>query len=130
MFTKLLKYRNHYVLHSEVRNVGLKQLSQDTFACELDAVKALSKLSKKFKYHRIDKTEAIKVKLDQVDEKQEKCYKILATYVEDEDKINRERCSAGRFIIATNILESKELSNDSMISEYKAQQSCVSAACR
>jgi len=32
--------------------------------------------------------------------------------------------SAGRFIIATNVLDSKELSDDSMLSEYKAQQSC------
>ncbi len=32
--------------------------------------------------------------------------------------------SAGRFILATNILEEKQLSNDEMISEYKAQQSC------
>ena len=76
----------------------------------------------------IKKTEVIKVRLERVDENQENCYKILATYIEDEDKINRERCSAGRFIIATNILESKELSNDSMISEYKAQQSCVRGA--
>ena len=109
---------------SEKTKRELKQLSQDTFACESDAVKALSKVSKKFKYHRIDKTEVIKVELGQINEKQESCYKILATYIEDEDKIKKERCSAGRFIIATNLLESKELSNDSMISEYKAQQSC------
>ena len=32
--------------------------------------------------------------------------------------------SAGRFILATNILEKESLSNDDMISEYKAQQSC------
>lgn len=102
----------------------LKQLSQEKFACEADAVKALSKLSKKLKYHRIDKTEVVEVKLDRIDVKQEKSYKILATHVKDENKINKERCSAGRFIIATSILESKELSNDSMISEYKAQQSC------
>jgi transposase len=31
---------------------------------------------------------------------------------------------AGRFIIATNILKPSELSPDSMLSEYKAQQSC------
>ena len=118
---KLLK---KIIKASEKTKRELKQLSQDTFACESDAVKALSKLSKKFKYHRIDKTEVIKVELGQVNEKQESCYKILATYIEDEDKIKKERCSAGRFIIATNLLESKELSNDSMISEYKAQQSC------
>jgi transposase len=43
---------------------------------------------------------------------------------EDERKINTESLSAGRFIIATNVLDSKELSNDSMLSEYKAQQCC------
>ena len=32
--------------------------------------------------------------------------------------------SAGRFILATNILDEKSLSNDDMLSEYKAQQSC------
>jgi transposase len=32
--------------------------------------------------------------------------------------------SAGRFIIATNILSEKELSKEKMLSEYKAQQSC------
>jgi transposase len=31
----------------------LKNLSQDKFACEVDAVKALTKLSKQFKYHQI-----------------------------------------------------------------------------
>ncbi len=31
---------------------------------------------------------------------------------------------AGRFILATNILDEKSLSNDEMLSEYKAQQSC------
>jgi transposase len=31
--------------------------------------------------------------------------------------------------IATNVLDLKELSHDSMLSEYKAQQSCVSEAC-
>ncbi|PNJ94417.1 IS1634 family transposase, partial [Cylindrospermopsis raciborskii C03] len=49
---------------------------------------------------------------------------ILAKVSEDERKINTESLSAGRFIIATNVLDSKELSNDSMLSEYKAQQCC------
>jgi len=35
-----------------------------------------------------------------------------------------EKVSAGRFVLATNILESSVLSNDEMIREYKAQQSC------
>ena len=32
--------------------------------------------------------------------------------------------SAGRFVLATNVLDEKSLSNDGMLSEYKAQQSC------
>jgi transposase len=37
---------------------------------------------------------------------------------------NQKELSAGRFIIATNFLSDKELSNEKMLSEYKAQQSC------
>ncbi len=109
---------------SEKIKKELKQFSQEKFACEADAVKALSKLSKKFKYHRIDKTEIIELEPEQEDESQSKCYQVLANYTKDEEKINTQVCSAGRFIIATNISSIKELSNDSMISEYKAQQSC------
>lgn len=38
--------------------------------------------------------------------------------------IEGEKRSAGRFILATNVLEEDVLSHDEMISEYKAQQSC------
>lgn len=42
----------------------------------------------------------------------------------NESKINTEVLSAGRLIIAADVLDSSVLSNDSTLSEYKAQQSC------
>ena len=102
----------------------LKKLSQEKFACEADAIKTLSKLSKQFKYHQINGSIVTQVKSKTKDSPQEISYQISATVSQDESKINTELLSAGRFIIATNVLDSQELSNDSMLSEYKAQQSC------
>lgn len=102
----------------------LKNLSQDKFACEVDAVKALTKLSKQFKYHQIQSSKVTGIKSKNQDSQVETSYQISATVSQNENKINTEILSAGRFIIATNVLKSSELSNDSMLSEYKAQQSC------
>ena len=53
---------------------------------------------------------------------------ISATLSQNESEINTEFLRAGRFIIATNLLDSNELTHDSILSEYKAQykaqQSC------
>ena len=102
----------------------LKKLSQEEFACEADAIKALSKLSKQFKYHQINESKVTQVKSQTKDSPEGISYQISATVSQDESKINTELLSAGRFIIATNVLDSQELSNDSILSEYKAQQSC------
>lgn len=102
----------------------LKKLSQEEFACEADAIKALLKLSKQFKYHQINESKVTQVKSSKKDSSEEISYQISATVSKDESKINTEMLSAGRFIIATNVLDSNELSNDSILSEYKAQQSC------
>ncbi|MEG5037250.1 hypothetical protein [Microcoleus sp. AT3-D2] len=37
--------------------------------------------------------------------------------------IEAEKTQAGRFILATNIIDKNELSNESVLKEYKAQQS-------
>lgn len=58
------------------------------------------------------------------EENQSKYYQISATVNENKDVIDQEILSAGRFIIATNVLCEKELDNEKMLSEYKAQQSC------
>ncbi|WP_414620457.1 IS1634 family transposase [Calothrix sp. CCY 0018] len=51
-------------------------------------------------------------------------YHLEATLSKNEAAITNSVQSAGRFVLATNILDEKILSNSEMISEYKAQQSC------
>lgn len=102
----------------------LKKLSQEKFACSADAMKALSKISKQFKHHQVENIEIVEKTPDAKDENQASYYQITGTISKNENAIESETTSAGRFIIATNVLESSLLDNDKMISEYKAQQSC------
>ncbi|RAM51031.1 MAG: IS1634 family transposase [Hapalosiphonaceae cyanobacterium JJU2] len=102
----------------------LKKLAQEKFACVADARKELTKISKGFKYHQVENIETLEKIPNIKEENQSKYYQISATVSENKDVIDQEILSAGRFIIATNVLSDKELSNEKMLSEYKAQQSC------
>jgi transposase len=102
----------------------LKNLSPGKFACEADAIKGLSKLFKQFKYHQINQSKLAQIKSKKKDSSGEISSEISATFSQNESKINTEFLRAGPFIIATNLLDSNELTHDSILSEYKAQQSC------
>lgn len=99
-------------------------MSQEKFACSSDAMKALSKISKQFKHHQIDKIEITEKTPDAKEQRTDNYYQISATVLQNNNAIALETKSAGRFIIATNVLESQQLDNDKIIKEYKAQQSC------
>lgn len=102
----------------------LKKLAESKFACVADARKELTKISKEFKYHQVENIEILEKIPDIKEKNQSNYYQILATVSENKDVIDQEILSAGRFIIATNVLSDQELSNEQMLSEYKAQQSC------
>ncbi|BAY21135.1 hypothetical protein NIES2100_08840 [Calothrix sp. NIES-2100] len=87
-------------------------------------MKALSKISKQFKHHQIDKIEITEKTPDAKEQRTDNYYQISATVLQNNNAIALETKSAGRFIIATNVLESQQLDNDKIIKEYKAQQSC------
>ena len=104
----------------------LKNLCAEEFGCRQDAMKAAAELSKKMKYHNLMEIKVFKQpqKNQNKQSKIKQCYKIQARIEKDTNVIEGEWNSAGRFIIATNLLSSKELSHDEMISKYKDQQSC------
>ncbi len=108
----------------------LKKLQREQFNCHQDAMKAAFKLSKQFKYYNLDNISVNETILCCQTENQECFYKVSATLSKNEAAINSEIQSAGRFILATNILDENILSNSEIISEYKAQQCCVRVACR
>ncbi len=108
----LEKLSKNIVKSFENAKRDLKKLSLEEFACESDAVKALSKLSEKFKYHQVAESKVITVKSKKqklANNQQATVYQISATLTENEDKINQDTLSAGRFILATNVLSESEL---------------------
>jgi transposase len=96
-----------------------KKLSPEKFACEGDAIKGLSKLFKQFKYHQINQSNVTQIKSKKKDSSGEISSEISATVSQNESKINTEFLRAGPFIIGTNLLDSNELTHDSILSEYK-----------
>lgn len=102
----------------------LKKLQKEEFNCHQDAMKAALKLSKKFKYYNLDNIQIQEKTLSSKTQNSESVYQVSATLLKDEPAINSEIQSAGRFILATNILDENVLTNSEMISEYKAQQCC------
>ena len=102
---------------------NLKKLLNSEFKSEQEAIQSLKNLNNKLKYHQIDNIE-YKITKSKNKREQKTFYQVNASISENINAIKMAYNSAGRFILATNILEEKSLSNDDMISEYKAQQSC------
>ena len=108
-------------LEQEARQ-KLRQLSLQKFACEPDALEAAIQLSSKFKYHKLINIHA--TSFTSVKKKSDKPgYKLQANIELDERAVGREIKQSGRFILATNVLDSDELDPDKMLSTYKQQQS-------
>ncbi len=97
----------------------IKQLSGQKFACGPDAIDAAEQLSKKFKYHQLTQIEA-----REICEKKssQQFYKVQADLEVDAGVIAGEIQKAGRFILATNVLDNNELSPDQILETYKQQQ--------
>jgi len=108
----------------------LKQLCTEKFTCPLAAVEVAQRFGQKLKYHNIADIQAVEFLTESTQSQAIKgatpgkiSYRIQATLVRDQNVIEREMRCAGRFVLATNVLEVTELSNDQMLGEYKAQQS-------
>lgn len=101
----------------------LKKLLNSKFKSEKEAIQSVENLNKKLKYHQIDNIEYQTTKSKNQTEPSY-FYQVNASISENINAIKMAYNSAGRFVLATNILEEESLSNNDMISEYKAQQSC------
>jgi transposase len=100
-----------------------KQLSkwQGKRAVTLAELKAeVKQFTKQLKYHYIAGIE-YKQKLNKQKKEVSNCQGIIQ---ENSAVIAQEIAKAGKFIIATNVLNTEELSSEEMLREYKAQQSC------
>jgi transposase len=101
----------------------LKKLLNSKFDSYQEAVQYVDSLNKQLKYHQIDSIEYLEKPSTN---KKDKTifYQVNASLFEKISAIKIDYQSAGRFVLATNILDEKSFSNDDMLEKYKAQQSC------
>ena len=140
----------------------LKALARCSFACEADALAALDTFAKKLKYHTLTDLKAVAKPYYDKPGRPKKAdipkgytYHPTATIVLDPEAVALQRHQAGRFILATNLLQDEDTdstqqqntdstqqpkqnlqqqntdltqqqkwSNDTILDEYKQQQSC------
>ena len=98
----------------------LARLSRSKFESAAEAKAIIKAENKKLKYYQLNLVKLIKVK----DKKSNKYVcQIEATLTENSEIIATEKKKAGRFILATNILEAQQLSADEILTAYREQQS-------
>ena len=97
----------------------LARLSRAKFETAAEAKAIVKAENKKLKYHQLNLVKLNKVK----DKKSNKyVYQIEATLSENLEIIATEKKRAGRFVLATNILDPQELSADQILRAYREQQ--------
>ena len=108
----------------------LKQLCQQKFACQPDAEKAVQNFSQKLRFYQLDDVKLMahfshgkSGRPPQNQPPTQVHYQIDASLIPNQDAITLLKRKAGRFILATNVLDHHQLSNDQLLIEYKAQQS-------
>ncbi len=103
---------------SQLLSQKLVSLSKKDFESKVEANLRLETISSKLKYHLISQIEII----EKYEKKQQKKYQVAAKFQLDESKIIALKRKAGRFIIATNKLNSDSFSSDEILGKYKEQQ--------
>lgn len=105
---------------------------QDTFACQADATDAAKAFAAEHlgKHYRLADTQIVTVarygkrgRPAKGAEPKEVRYRIEAEFERDKAAIEEELERSGRYILATNVLDPQELTNDELIAEYKGHQS-------
>lgn len=110
----------------------LSRLSRKTFACQADAIDAAEAFAAEHleKHYRLADPQIVTVaryskrgRPAKGAEPEEVRYRIEAELKRDEAAIEEELERSARYILATNVLDSKELTKDELLAEYKGRQS-------
>ena len=116
--------------HSEKTKL-LKDLTAHPFACETDALDAAQLFTKKLKYHHLTNIEVqLKPHYEQPGRPRKGTHPTYYTYhVQgnlslNESAVEVQRNRAGRFVLATNLLNGQVWTNEAILQHYKHQQSC------
>ena len=115
--------------HRQKSQQELNQLSAIEFACIADATTAAQKLSQQMTWHQLTKIEVVEKKHYDKPGKPKPdalptriSFRVTATVVAIDSVLSAQRVRCGRFILATNVLDSAALSASDALRECKAQQ--------
>ena len=106
-----------------------KQLSKVEFECHDDALKQGQQLGKNWQYHQVQSVE-VEVKSHHgkrgrpktTEQPQRVTYHVKVEVVLNNDAVAKAQRKAGRFILATNVLDEQELGVEELLTRYKQQQ--------
>jgi transposase len=125
----LITLSKHIEQSFTLKNKSLLNLEKKEFACEPDAISAAKDFEKNLNYHSLTELNIVakphyqrKGRPRPEDQVSHYTYHIQANLIEDESVIQTCRNQAGRFILATNLLDETKLTADLILQEYKAQQ--------
>jgi len=124
---EIVTFEKNVIKDMELAENILKKLSHQHFSCEQDATEALKKLTPKLKYHQITAVPIIIRKHKQNGRPKNGVlgeivgYKLQGEVIKDTNKIDLARLMKGRFILATNQLNTDLLPDEKILSEYKKQ---------
>jgi len=114
---------------AEKYNLELKKICRTEYSCESDALRDLKDFRKILKYHSCNfKSMEKKIKMEKRGRPKKTdqgkiVYQLNCALERDEGKISEILKGKGKFIIATNELDSKKLSVEDLLTNYKRQQS-------
>lgn len=109
---------------------SLKSLMNKTWHCEADALNAVSEFEKTLNYHNLSACQIVaqphylqRGRPNPDQQPTHYSWHIQAALVENPITIAAKRQQSGRFIIATNSLDSQKWTDSDILREYKGQQS-------
>lgn len=115
--------------YQQKSSLEMRRLSTQEFACIADAIKAAQKLSQKMTWHELSDIQTVEKrhygkvgKPSKDDVPNRISYRVTGIVRQIESEISAQNIRCGRFILATNVLDSQKLSADKALGEYKAQQ--------
>ncbi|HEY9613166.1 IS1634 family transposase [Allocoleopsis sp.] len=119
------KIQQHFVAAQK----QLQQLELSNFACAPDALASAQHWSQKLRYHHLSQLEVVphpyynkagRPRKGQAPDGYR--YRLQGTLMIKQEVVALAQRRAGRFIVATNVLESESLSCEEMLCKYKGQQ--------
>ena len=109
---------------------SLKSLMNKTWHCEADALNAVSEFEKTLDYHNLSASQIVsqphylqRGRPNPDQQPTHYSWHIQSALVENPITIAAKRQQAGRFIVATNSLDSQKWTDSDILREYKGQQS-------